>query len=382
LSFVFVDPAFVESRRDLVRRGAGMWADAAFELRRTAEAAAQSGPWSVTFDPSPSVSRDPHDYYSEGPYWWPDPANPQGPYIRRDGERYPGRFTRHRYALADLSRTVLSLAQAGLLLDEARWLDRAALLLEVWFTAPATRMNPHLEYGQAIPGVCTGRGIGIIELVDIDRIVHALGYLESHAPQTVQAVRCWLADMLRWLITSGKGQDEAANGNNHASWWAVHVAAFGLAVGDRAAARTAFARYRDVLLPQQMRSDGSLPRELERTKSMSYSLFNLNAWTALAEMAHREGEDLWSFALPDGRSLARGIGFVLPFLDNPFEWRGPQIDGIVPADQLCLQMAALRLGMAEAQRVNAKRRVDHRLIRDQGVMGPLALLPGYPPDAG
>ncbi len=378
MGFVFLDPDFVGGRGELLRRGAGLWRDAAFELRRAAEAAMPLGPWSVTFDASPSAGGDPHDYYSEGPYWWPNPADPGGPFIRRDGERYPGRFTRHRYALADLSRAVLALCQAGFLLGEPRWLDRAAVLLDVWFTAPQTRMNPHLEHGQAIPGICSGRGIGIIELGDVDRIVAALGYLEGRAPEAVDGVRAWLAAMLRWLTESDKGRAEAANGNNHASWWAVHVAAYAAATREDRLADAAFAHFRDVLLPQQMLADGSLPRELERTKALSYSLFNLNAWTALAELALQRGVDLWHFALPDGRSIARGIGFVLPFLDNPFLWQRPQIDGMVPSDQLCLQMAALRLGMEEAQRVNAKRRQDMRLIRDQGVMGPLVLLPGYP----
>ena len=30
-----------------------------------------------------------HDYFSEGDYWWPDPKNPNGPYIRRDGFSNP-----------------------------------------------------------------------------------------------------------------------------------------------------------------------------------------------------------------------------------------------------------------------------------------------------
>src|SRR4051812_4168789 len=61
-------------------------------VRGYADAALQQGPWSVTTKRPADVDATPNDYYSEGPYWWPDPKNPKGPYIRKDGERNPGRF--------------------------------------------------------------------------------------------------------------------------------------------------------------------------------------------------------------------------------------------------------------------------------------------------
>ena len=52
----------------------------------------------------------PQDYYSEGDYWWPDPANPGGAYIRRDGRSNPDKFDGHRDALIAVGRTVPALA--------------------------------------------------------------------------------------------------------------------------------------------------------------------------------------------------------------------------------------------------------------------------------
>jgi len=195
--------------------------------------------------------------------------------------------------------------------------------------------------------------------------VHALGYLQGHAPQAVAGVHAWLAAMLRWLTGSDKGRDEAANGNNHASWWAVHVAAFAAATGEGGVADAAFAHFRDVLLPQQMRPDGSLPRELERTKALSYSLFI--SMRGRPSPSWRCGAAWTSGISPCRRPLDRpGHRVRAPLSRQSLLWQRPQIDGSVPSDQLCLQMAALRLGLEEAQRINARRREDMRLIRDQG----------------
>src|ERR1043165_8957196 len=65
-------------------------------VRKNAESALKAGPWTVTTHRPENVSAGPNDYYSEGPYWWPDPRNPKGPYIRKDGERNPARFMGNR----------------------------------------------------------------------------------------------------------------------------------------------------------------------------------------------------------------------------------------------------------------------------------------------
>ncbi len=69
---------------------------------------------------------DPHDYYSEAPYWWPDPDNPGGPYIRKDGQTNPARFTANRTALNAMCDAVFSLGAAAFLLDDPRYAQRAA----------------------------------------------------------------------------------------------------------------------------------------------------------------------------------------------------------------------------------------------------------------
>ena len=115
-----------------------------------------------------------HDFYSEGDYWWPDPENPDGPYIRRDGESNPDNFSEHRKAMIDFSMAVGSLASAYLLTGRQEYADAVGKHVRAWFIDEQTRMNPSLLYAQAIKGRVTGRGIGIIDTMK-DLMVNFVG---------------------------------------------------------------------------------------------------------------------------------------------------------------------------------------------------------------
>src|SRR5437764_6815050 len=52
---------------------------------KAAAAYLKDEPVTVTAAQSPRSAGGPHDFFSEGDYWWPDPNNPGGPYIQRDG---------------------------------------------------------------------------------------------------------------------------------------------------------------------------------------------------------------------------------------------------------------------------------------------------------
>src|SRR4030095_5962610 len=65
---------------------------AAFDRARVLKAANQylkEEPITITASTSPRSAGGLHDFFSEGDYWWPDPQNPDGPYIQRDGLTNP-----------------------------------------------------------------------------------------------------------------------------------------------------------------------------------------------------------------------------------------------------------------------------------------------------
>src|SRR6266850_4882509 len=183
---------------------------AKFERPRVLKAAdsyLNDKPITVTASHSPRSAGGKHDFFSEGDYWWPDPANPEGPYIQRDGMSNPDNFVEHRRAMIRLSMIVPSLAAAYKLTRDRKYSDAAARHLRAWFVDDATRMSPHLLYAQAIKGRFTGRGTGIIDTLHLVEVARAAGQLDLK-PADLAAVKSWFAAYTAWMTTHKYGTDE------------------------------------------------------------------------------------------------------------------------------------------------------------------------------
>ena len=141
-------------------------------------------PVTVTAASSPRSAGGKHDFFSEGDYWWPDPKNPDGPYIQRDGESNPDNFVEHRKAMIRMSLIVPACAAAYKLTRNRKYADHAAKHLRAWFVDDATRMNPNLEFAQAIKGRFTGRGTGIIDTLHLVEPARAAAQIDM-APEAL-----------------------------------------------------------------------------------------------------------------------------------------------------------------------------------------------------
>ncbi|GAB3807481.1 hypothetical protein GCM10028819_44430 [Spirosoma humi] len=285
--------------------------------------AMQQQPVTVTAQTSARSAGGKHDFFSEGDYWWPDSANPQGPYIQRDGLTNPDNFVAHRQALIRFSRIVGALASAYVLTQDERYVRQAFRHLNAWFVDPATRMNPSLLYAQAIKGRFTGRGIGIIDTIHLMEVAQGLRAMEkakSVDKQSVIAIRRWFADYLSWLTTHPYGKDEMNAKNNHGTCWVMQVAAFARLTNNDSLLTVCRNRYKTVLLPDQMAADGSFPQELRRTKPYGYSLFNLDAMTTICQILSTPADNLWTYQTADGRTIRQGITYLFPFVQSKAKW--------------------------------------------------------------
>ncbi len=302
--------------------------DAVRRLRVDADRRMTQGPWTVTASRPKNIELEVHDYYSEATYFWPDPDHPGGPYIRQDGHANPGRFMDNKNALNAMSDAVFSLGSAAFLLDNTAYAQRAARVVNAWFVNSKTRMNPNLEYSQAIPGFNTGRAEGVLDGRVLIRAIQGMEFLAatgSWDPKDQAATRRWFEDYLHWLLHSKTAEDEKNSGNNHASWYVAQVAAVANYVGDSAAQQAAFAFYRDNIFNRQIAKNGSAPREELRTRSLSYSAFNLEAYSDVCRIAQVQGVDLWSLQAKNGATIATVIDYLAPYLSEPDKWHKEQI---------------------------------------------------------
>jgi hypothetical protein len=329
-------------------------------LRAEADKRLREGPWTVTADRPKDVNIDIHDYYSEAPYWWPNPENPDGPYIRQDGQSNPSRFLANKNSLNAMADAVFTLGTAAYLLNDARYAQRAARDIHTWFINPRTRMNSNLEYAQAVPGINDGRPAGILDGRVFIRAIQGMEFLSQTGQwdsRDEAAVRKWFEDYLHWLTRSRKGEEEKRSGNNHASWWTAQVAAVATFVNNEPEAQAAFGFYREYIFPRQIRPDGSAPREETRTRSLSYSAFNLEAYAMVCRIAQVRGVDLWNLKAKNGATLATVIDYLVPYLADPKKWAKEQIAEF-PNDGLYF-LAFAGMGMKKPEYVALFRKLEH-----------------------
>jgi len=283
-------------------------------------------PLTITSFPAARSTGGRHDYFSEGDYWWPDPAHPDGPYIQRDGLTNPDNFTDHRSALIRLSVQMPALAAVWLITKEEKYAARAVEHLRAWFVDDATRMNPSLEFAQAIHGRATGRGIGIIDSVHLVEVARAAAMLEgsqSFADDTSEKVKRWFSEYLNWMRTSPHGIEEREAKNNHGTCWVLQVAEFARYTENTELLSFCRTRFASVLVPNQIAPNGSFPLELARTKPYAYSLFNLDALSTLCHILSTEQDSLWKFELPDGRGIRKAMEYMFPFIADKKTWPLP-----------------------------------------------------------
>jgi hypothetical protein len=330
-----LDAKQLELTRKHIRDGDKNLIPAWAKLERDAQKVLAEGAYSIVDKAVTPPSGDKHDYMSQAPYFWPDPKSPTGrPYIRRDGERNPeiNKITDHR-SLDQLETSVETLALAYYFKGDEVYAAKAVQLLRAFFLDPATRMNPNLEYAQFIPGVNTGRGIGLIETRGLTGVVDGIGLLAGSKALTEsdqRGLQDWFGKFLQWMLDSKNGREEAAAKNNHGTYYDVQAVSYALFLGKKDLAVRVLQQARQKRIATQIEPDGRQPLELARTKAWSYSNGNLDGLLQLATLGGGVGVDLWNYGTNDGRSIRKALDFLTPFALGERKWQYQEIGGLKP----------------------------------------------------
>lgn len=277
----------------------------------------------ITDIASEKSAGSPHDYYSNGDYWWPNPDTDNGlPYIHRDGQTNPDNFNGHRIIMRQMRTNVVFLTSAYVLTGEEVYGDRAVTHLKEFFLDEETYMAPHLQYAQAILGVCSGRGIGIIDTLHLVDVVFCIEHLRTSAAMTEEifmGLKTWFCRYLGWMLTDPNGIQEMNKDNNHGVCFFVQAAAFALFTDNERIADFCREYYKNGLLKQEA-EDGSFPRETGRTKPYNYSIFVVDNMVSLCHLLSRPEDNLWEYESPSGRSIKKALDFITPFVLDKSAW--------------------------------------------------------------
>jgi Alginate lyase len=293
-----------------------------------ADKALKAEPHSVIDKKQVPPSGDKHDWLSQANYWWPDPKNPRGPYIRHDGVQNPDRkkITDEKY-FNEMIDQAEKLAIAYYLTENEAYAAHAAMLIKVWFLDPKTAMHPNLNYAQFVPNKNEGRGEGIVSTRNLPRVLDAIGYLQGSKNWTVTdnaAMHDWVGQFYNWLLTSPNGRDESTKKNNHGSWYSVQVIALALYLDKMTEAKTLLNAQSSRIL-DQIDPQGLQKYELARTKSFSYSAMNLHALMILGTMAKQMGIDLFGVPTKEHSYLLLATDALMPY-DKQHPWPYEQME--------------------------------------------------------
>ncbi len=323
------DPQTLAASKAALESGDPALKPALDQLLKDANSHLDQKPPSVMEKKQVPPSGDKHDYLSQAPYFWRDTNSPDGKYVRHDGERNPeSNADSDAGRLGKVCSGVHALGLAYYFSGDEKYAAKATEFMRVFFLNPATRMNPNLKYGQGIPGEVEGRPAGLISARGFADLVDGIGLLAGSTSWTEddqQKMTAWAAEYFQWLTTSKIGLGENAASNNHGTHYDVQAVSLALFIGNTNYAREHLLAARTKRIAQQIEPDGKMPRELARTLSFGYSVFDLRAEMNLADLGRAAGVDLWHYQTADGRSILKATEFMAPYADPQRKWPYQQI---------------------------------------------------------
>jgi len=279
------------------------------------------------------ASGDKHDFLSLAPYCWPNKETSTGyPYRCHDSWGVNPEILKvtDKEYMKDMITRVKTLSLAYHYSQNESYASKAADLIRVWFLNNDTKMNPNMQYSEAVPGKNNGTFHGIIGSKQLPEVLDSIKLFEKSGSWTSQderGLKAWFTDYLDWLVNSTNGIREGKSKNNHGTWYDVQVLGISAYLNNTEVSEKVLDKWMNKLLKIQIQPNGTQPLEITRPTSLQYSIFNLLGIFKIATYAEELGVDFWNFETPGGSGIQKALDYILPYFNDysswPYEQKGP-----------------------------------------------------------
>lgn len=322
---------------------------------------------------STGPSGDPRDWVTLSQYWWEDPENPEGPYIRQDGNTNPKVNDFPEQGLGSkMSFATQALGFMYYITGDEKYASKSAELLRKFFLDPDQGMNPNLNFAQYVPRMDRIRGTGVDDGQRIMAIINGAKIISGSQAWTDEdeaQLKDWTRAFAYWLENSSQGIAESLSINNHGTSYEATLEMALLYVGDYEYLKEVIIKNQLPRIPRVLNEDSVSLSEVSRPKGLNYSTTMTYGIYKTAIMAQKVGlNDVWSYKGENGRSMVMNLDFLIQHWLEPSKWPFQQTSSFDShRAAMILEHAGKQLGnqryIDAAKKIGVKGRESYARIR-------------------
>ncbi|MEA2076857.1 MAG: TonB family protein [Candidatus Marinimicrobia bacterium] len=263
-------------------------------------------------------------FYSEGRSWWPNPDDPDGPYIFQDDLTNPDAFRQHAGLVNRAGEIISGLTAAYVLTKKADYAQRALEHINAWFITPETRMTAHMKYAQAIPNRSTGRDVGIYESLALVEILQSIPYLESFL--TVEekiSIDSWFEDFADFLVDDTKGMTVRMRKDTYGTAWLLQITAIARYLDDKFLMGNCEEYFQQFSLPHTANYDSPL-FNAQKNRTFNDNIFlNADIMALITHLITDHDYNAWGQKINSGQRVGDIVNYLYSgILNNELKTAG------------------------------------------------------------